>query len=393
MKHDLRFWTVFGLAAMIFMCGCEKSPFEPSLESLVAPLSLAKSSAPPAYVSSWGSYGSGEGQFKNPNGVAMADNGDVYVSDYYNHRIQKFTNDGLYVTSWGSYGTGQGQFRVPFGLAVDHDDFIYVADYTNHRIQKFTSAGLFVRTFGGYGTGNGQFRYPRGVAVDNQGHVYVADYSNHRLQVFSGDGVFLAKWGSLGSGNGQFHSPVDAVVDSDGQIYVVDCGNHRMQVFDPAGQWMSSWGEQGSGEGQFGNPAGAAIDGDQKVYVADFDNNRVQVFSQQEPPLEASIDFDPDTFNRSSGGRWVTVYIELEDGYDVSEIVLSTVTLDSVGAVEKFRDVGDHDADSVPDLMVKFDRARISAHLQPGDEVEVTVSGELREGRLFIGRDLIRIIG
>jgi hypothetical protein len=43
--------------------------------------------------------------------------------------------------------------------------------------------------------------------------------------------------------------------------------------------------------------------------------------------------------------------------------------------------------------MVKFDRARISAHLQPGDEVEVTVSGELREGRLFIGRDLIRIIG
>jgi len=80
----------------------------------------------------------------------------VYVTDYDNHRIQKFTKDGVFVSAWGSYGSADGQFNKPRGLAIDTDGLVYVADSWNHRIQKFTKDGVFVSTWGSYGSGDGQ---------------------------------------------------------------------------------------------------------------------------------------------------------------------------------------------------------------------------------------------
>ena len=85
-----------------------------------------------------------DGQFNNPAGVAVASDGNVYVSDPGNDRIQKFTPTGVFVTKWGTYGTGDGEFSYPQGVAVASDGSVYVADESNHRIQKFTSGGVFV---------------------------------------------------------------------------------------------------------------------------------------------------------------------------------------------------------------------------------------------------------
>ena len=90
------------------------------------------------FGSKWGTEGTGAGQFDMPNGVAVAPDGNVYVTEMYNFRIQKFTSAGVFVNKWGMDGTGDGQFTGPTGVAVASDGSVYVADVANHRIQKFS---------------------------------------------------------------------------------------------------------------------------------------------------------------------------------------------------------------------------------------------------------------
>jgi hypothetical protein len=138
-----------------------------------------------AFANKWGTEGTGGGQFYNPQDVALAPNGSVYVADTDNHRIQKFTSEGVFVSLWGTEGTSDGQFNGPWGIAVAPDGSVYVTDNNNHRIQKFTSGGRFVSKWGEFGTGDGRFNYPIGIAVASNGSVYVADIANHRIQKFS----------------------------------------------------------------------------------------------------------------------------------------------------------------------------------------------------------------
>ena len=138
-----------------------------------------------------GGEGSGDGQFIHPERVAVASDGSVYVADRGNHRIQKFTSQGVFVTKWGTQGTGDGQFDYPVDVTVASGGSVYVADRDNYRIQKFTSQGVFVTKWGTQGTDDGQFDYPRGhnnpvgIAVASDGSVYVAEIGNQRIQKFS----------------------------------------------------------------------------------------------------------------------------------------------------------------------------------------------------------------
>jgi len=113
------------------------------------------------------------------------------------------------------------------------------------------------------------------------------------------------------------------------------------------------------------------------------------------PIIPATVDFNPDTLNLKSKGNWVTVYIELPvgHGYDVSMINLTTVMLNGqVYAEAKPFAIGDYDSDGIPDLMVKFNRAAVQAILQVDDQVEITISGKLTDGRVFEGKDTIQVI-
>jgi hypothetical protein len=131
------------------------------------------------FVNSGGSFGKGNGRFDGHNDVD-AFNDRVYVADYGNHRIQKFTNDGKFMLKWGSKGIGDGEFNGPAGLSIDRNDNIYVTDKNNNRIQVFTADGTFLTNFGSHGNGTGQFNLPEGIGVDMKtGLVYVADTGNY----------------------------------------------------------------------------------------------------------------------------------------------------------------------------------------------------------------------
>jgi streptogramin lyase len=225
-----------------------------------------------------GDWGSGDGEFDTPRGIAVDSDGNIYVADTNNDRIQKFDSDGNFITKWGSYGSGDSEFNEPWGVAVDSDGNVYVADKSNHRIQKFDSSGNHLATWGSYGSGNGEFNRPRGVAVDSDGNIYVADTNNYRIQKLDSNGGFITKWGTFGFGDAQFWFTGDVAVDSGGNVYVADSWNDRIQKFDSSGNHLATWGSYGSGNGEFYDPWGVAVDSDGNVYVADSSNDRIQKF-------------------------------------------------------------------------------------------------------------------
>ena len=225
-----------------------------------------------------GMPGTGDGQFDFPHNMALDSNGNIYVPDFFNQRVQKLDANGDFVRSWGSQGDGPGEFDGPVGIAVDGQDNVYVVEFNNHRVQKFDSAGNFITQWGVRGAGSGNFNSPSGIAVDAGGDVLVADRSNHRIQKFTGNGVFVAAFGSRGSADGRFELPTGIGLDGDGNILVADQGNHRIQKFGPDFAFIDQFGQNGSALGQFINPADVAVAEDGRIFVVDKDNHRIQVF-------------------------------------------------------------------------------------------------------------------
>lgn len=258
------------------------------------------------FVTKWGSLGDEPGQFEGQNDV-VGTTEFVYVADYYNERIQKFTSDGEFIKIWGgTYGDADGEFQKPHGVAVDSDGNLYVSERSGLRIQKFDSDGNFITKWGSEGTGDGQFLHLHDIAVgpgggsngnpasvngqsessgentgqsSNNEFIYVTDNEIFNVQKFTTDGEFITSWGSEGEVDGQFASLESVDVDSHGYVYVADNGNNRIQKFTSDGEFVFAWGTEGSEQGQFDGPAGVAVDGEDNVYVTDVDNHRVQKFT------------------------------------------------------------------------------------------------------------------
>lgn len=208
-------------------------------------------------------------KFKGPTDSVVDSSGNIYVSDFYNNCIVKFTSNGAFVNKYGTLGSNTGQFNKPSGLAIDASDNIYVADTYNNRIVMFkdsdgngTIEASEWKTFGGVvGNGELQFNKPMGITVKGT-KAYVADTYNSRIAMF--DVVSSEEWstlGSEGSANGQFKIPYDVTVDNVGNMWVSDTLNNRVQEFDLNGQYVSQFTAN--------LPYGISCDADGKVYVAE----------------------------------------------------------------------------------------------------------------------------
>jgi sugar lactone lactonase YvrE len=253
-------------------------------------------------ISTFGSSGTGNGQFYGPEGIAVDASGNLYVTDNANNRVQKFNSAGTYLTQWGTTGSGNGQFIYPFAIAIDQVGNVYVVDGGNKRIQKFDSNGTYLTQWQPLGAeksgNNAYFR----IATDNTGHVYVAAGStqifNHgyidtgSIQVFNSEGSLLTQWGSRGKGNGQFGGPTGIAIDAKGNVCVADVMDNRIQEFKPDGTYVTQWGNTSNGSnspfvaprnenGKFNGPGGIAADPTGKVFVVDSGNRRIQVFNSK----------------------------------------------------------------------------------------------------------------
>jgi DNA-binding beta-propeller fold protein YncE len=231
------------------------------------------------------------------------------MTDYLNNRVQKFDSNGAFLSTWGSEGTNQGEFDYPAGIAVDGQGTVFVADTGNNRVQLFDSSGTFKAAWGSEGTAEGELSGPFDLAVDSRGHVFVADTYNHRIQKFDRDGTFLTAWGSKGDGKGEFSGPGGVWVDDLGYVFVADTQNNRMQKFDNNGTFLTSWASLGEGAGELFGPCAVTVDSSGMVYVADAKNYRVQKYR---PVLGASGDDDGEGEDQCVVwlGTWDVVYVD-----------------------------------------------------------------------------------
>jgi hypothetical protein len=191
-----------------------------------------------------------DGLFRQPTDVAWDSQGNIYITDgYVNSRVAKFDKNGDWVKSWGSKGTGPGQFNIPHAIAIDHENNIYVGDRSNRRIQVFDTDGNFKRMFsidvppdptsravnGATPTGE---RLKQVIGAPNSicitpgpNQVLFVGESTYPGRIFKValDGKVLGVIGRSGRNPGQFSGAHALACPSEHEVYAAETSNWRVQ--------------------------------------------------------------------------------------------------------------------------------------------------------------------
>jgi DNA-binding beta-propeller fold protein YncE len=244
------------------------------------------------FVKSWG-----EGQFSfRTHGITIGSDDMVYCTDDDDHTVRKYTPDGELIFKLGISGTPSdtgyvpgkldtitkpaGPFNRPTNLAVAPNGDLYISDgYGNCRIHRFSPKGELKQSWGTPGGGPGEFHLPHGIAASSDGRIWVCDRENDRIQIFSPDGEYLSEWTDV-------QRPTQIYIDAKGIAYVSELwwrpgqksyrfGDQtvsrppRVSVFNIDGTLLSRFGasENMAAEGALVAPHGICADSRGDIYV------------------------------------------------------------------------------------------------------------------------------
>jgi DNA-binding beta-propeller fold protein YncE len=242
---------------------------------LLVPTGRLLSSEPPELVREK----SIRSQLNAPTGVAVDDDGNIYVTESSNNTLLIFNAGEVYTRK--ILGLSK-----PMGVAVGENGRIYVCNAGKGNVGVYNKE---LRLLFKLGSGNGEFELPVAVAVGNTGNLYVADARKDVVKVYRPDGVFLFSFGSSGGDDGKFQFPTSVSIDrTTGEVVVSDLQTTpagiqgaRIQVFDDAGTFKRKFGAFGRGEGYMMKPLGTAVDASGRIYVSDAYQHIVQVFDDK----------------------------------------------------------------------------------------------------------------
>jgi tripartite motif-containing protein 71 len=239
------------------------------------------------FVEYWEHRGTGEGEFilEQSNGdgfgaIAFAPDGSFYVLDVGNRRVEHFDNERRFISSWGGFGSGPGQYEAPVGIAVDANGVVYVLDQLRNVVEHYDANGTVLGSFSA-NPAPSSANSTGGLAVDAQGFVYVTRCCPEPgIEKFDAAGALLAIIGSPATGQGQFNGLYGAVaIDAAGRVFVPAVGDgDKIKIFDDDGTFLASFASPGSADGQVDFPYGMVLDSIDNVYVADAASNRVEKF-------------------------------------------------------------------------------------------------------------------
>jgi RHS repeat-associated protein len=283
--------------------------------------------------------------FKEPQGVAVSVKSGIsyiWIADTGNNRVREYEEEGGAFYSYrkfGTEGTGEEQFKGPQGITLGAEGNVYVADTGNNRIDEYSSVAKHIRNFGKEGTGNGLLKTPHSITTDSAGNVWIADTGNNRVQEFSATGTFLGTFGKEGTTEGKLKGPQGVAITAEGDAWVADTANSNVQ------EWLP-YGSSGYGSG-----TASAHDG-QTIYYTAGVNSKVTACGEHPewanlpcqtqpaaqpggslPQLQVTtytynIWDEPETTTSTSG----TTTRKTTDTYDAAGRLKTTVTSSTVGA-------------------------------------------------------------
>jgi DNA-binding beta-propeller fold protein YncE len=180
----------------------------------------------------------GDGVMNDPAGMAIdEENRFLYVANTGSDQILVYDADTFkLLRKIGNAGknhtlTDPGDFSKPTNVALDKDGNLYVSDTMNDRVEEFDADGQFIRTFGKNGDGPGEFTRPKGIAVDCDGHVWVADANMNRVQIFTPEGDLRLIFGGFGWLPGEFEALTGITIDSKNRVFTSEQFLGRVQMF------------------------------------------------------------------------------------------------------------------------------------------------------------------
>jgi len=228
-------------------------------------------------ITSWGTFGSEEGQLKNPSGI-FVDSNFVHVTDKGNSRIMTFDIDGNYERMWGNSGIEFQSLRNPEDIAIDSSGTYFVSDSGWNKILKFDEDGKYVGHIESLMTAAAKFSSTNSIVSDDD-RLFILVAKDNRILHFLSNGAFVKSFGTTGEEYGKFISPGSIALDKSGNIFVADSGNHRVQILDSTGKFLTKWGSFGTGYAQFMQISGISVDSEGNIYTADSEANRILKFA------------------------------------------------------------------------------------------------------------------
>ena len=203
-----------------------------------------------------------------PYDIAVCDDGDIIVANHCGQSVEVFDATGTLKRTFGTHGSGNGQFNFPLGIS-EHEGIVFVGEHGGSRIQKVTKDGQFLSKFGSRGSLNAQLSQPWGCAIDKQGKVYIAEAGNNQVQVFNPDGTFSCIIG----GQGNTYCPRAVALDPAGNVHIATYSASVIKVLSVDGQYIREYGN-----GILNGPSGVAVDQFGYCIVGDWNNKAVYIF-------------------------------------------------------------------------------------------------------------------
>jgi DNA-binding beta-propeller fold protein YncE len=217
----------------------------------------------------------GEGAVTRAHGLRVDAQNNLWITDVGAHTVTKYDQQGkvlMVLGEKGKAGEDNAHFDRPADIAFAPNSDFFVADgYGNSRVVKFDKHGKFIKAWGKKGTGQGEFNLVHAVALDAKGLLYVADRENDRVQIFDQAGKFIKVWTHVGAPFGFFMTRDDRLVITDGRA-------HKVSIVDRAGKLLHSFGSPGTAPGQFQMPHDIAVSAKGELYIGEITNKRIQKF-------------------------------------------------------------------------------------------------------------------
>jgi tripartite motif-containing protein 71 len=256
-----------------------------------------------------GASGTGLGQLTEPDGIAIDANGNVFVTDRANDRVEEYPASKTVIGQFGSAGAGSGQFTHPVGITIVEGE-LFIADSGNNRIEEVSPSGAYLGQFGEHGSSSGELNEPQYLAGNpSTGNLYVSDTGNHRIVEFTPAGRYLTEFGSVGTGKAEFETPEGVAISASGELRIVDETESRLSMWQPQGTGGSRMvysthffgGAEGGG---LAYPVGMAFDAEGNVWISSYESNRIDEYSPSGKYLEQYI---PTGGNALSGPTAVAI--------------------------------------------------------------------------------------